>query len=175
MTAKTHSTAISVCSAWKDATLRISASLSNFDAACLILHGSADKVTDPKLSQALYDEAKSTDKTIRIYQGMQHSLSHGEFEEYKERVFNDIIVWILERCLRMGYQEHLSVIRDQKLKGCICTMDLAAATTATDADALLTYHNEAVLQKEAIWLSSFAVERRWSRKSKRGRRKLARF
>jgi len=54
-------------------------------------------------------------------------------------------------------------------------MDLAAATTATDADALLTYHNEAVLQKEAIWLSSFAVERRWSRKSKRGRRKLARF
>ena len=45
-----------------------------------------------------HDEAKSTDKTIRIYQGMQHSLSHGEFEEYKERVFNDIIVWILERC-----------------------------------------------------------------------------
>ena len=47
----------------------ISSSLSEFDAPFLVQHGKEDKVTDPKLSQALYDESKSKDKTIKLYDG----------------------------------------------------------------------------------------------------------
>ena len=53
----------------KDATTRISSSLSEFDAPFLVQHGKADRVTDPQLSQMLYDEAKSEDKTIHLYDG----------------------------------------------------------------------------------------------------------
>lgn len=80
-----------------DATLEISASLSTFNGPFLVQHGSNDKVTDPKLSEALYEEAQSRDKTLRIYEGMWHSLVHGEFDENKEKVFVDVINWILER------------------------------------------------------------------------------
>ena len=52
-----------------DVTKNISQTLSQFNAPFLVQHGSADRITDPKLSQALYDESKSTDKTIKIYDG----------------------------------------------------------------------------------------------------------
>ncbi|CAE8615432.1 unnamed protein product [Polarella glacialis] len=38
----------------------------------LVLHGAADKITDPKLSQRLYDVASSKDKQIRIYEDARH-------------------------------------------------------------------------------------------------------
>jgi acylglycerol lipase len=78
-------------------TQRISNNLSDFDAPFLVLHGKADRVTDPDLSQALYDESKSTDKSIQLYDGMWHSLTGGEPDENVDRVFNDIIAWIEER------------------------------------------------------------------------------
>jgi predicted esterase len=53
----------------QNVTSDISSSLSEFDAPFLVLHGKEDKVTDPKLSQALYDESKSKDKTIKLYDG----------------------------------------------------------------------------------------------------------
>jgi alpha-beta hydrolase superfamily lysophospholipase len=58
-----------------DVTQRISASLKEFDAPFLIVHGKEDMVTDPKLSQALYEESKSKDKTIHLYEGMWHALT----------------------------------------------------------------------------------------------------
>jgi caffeoylshikimate esterase len=63
----------------------------------LVQHGKEDKVTDPKLSQMLYDESKSHDKTIRLYEGMWHSLIAGEPPENVRLVFDDSIQWILER------------------------------------------------------------------------------
>lgn len=54
-------------------------------------------MTDPKMSQALYDESKSEDKTIRLYEGMWHSLICGESRENVRRVLNDSIQWVLER------------------------------------------------------------------------------
>jgi acylglycerol lipase len=62
-----------------------------------VQHGKEDKVTDPKLSQALYDESKSKDKTIHLYEGMWHSLTGGEPLENVLLVFNDAIEWILAR------------------------------------------------------------------------------
>jgi acylglycerol lipase len=78
-------------------TQRISASLHEFRAPFLVLHGKADRVTDPMLSQALYNESPSNDKSIRLYDGMWHALTCGEPNENIDRVFNDIITWILQR------------------------------------------------------------------------------
>jgi len=64
----------------------------------LVVHGSADEVTDPEVSRALYKTAASKDKTIKIYDGMLHSLLFGEPDENIERVRGDILAWLNERC-----------------------------------------------------------------------------
>ncbi|XP_031262901.1 caffeoylshikimate esterase-like [Pistacia vera] len=64
----------------------------------IVLHGSADVVTDPSVSRALYEEAKSEDKTIKIYDGMMHSLLFGETDENVEIVRRDILSWLNGRC-----------------------------------------------------------------------------
>jgi acylglycerol lipase len=79
-------------------TQMISNSLSSFDASFLVVHGKADRVTDPRLSQALYNECKSKDKTIHLYEGMWHGLTCTEPDENIDRVFSDATRWILERC-----------------------------------------------------------------------------
>ncbi len=57
----------------------------------LILHGTADKVTNPKGSQLFYDTAGSTDKTLKLYEGHVHDL----LSDYgKEGVMADIKTWI---------------------------------------------------------------------------------
>lgn len=57
----------------------------------LILHGTADKVTNPKGSQLFYDTAGSTDKTLKLYEGHVHDL----LNDYgKETVMADIKSWI---------------------------------------------------------------------------------
>lgn len=78
-------------------TQRISNGLRDFDAPFLVVHGLEDSVTDPKLSQALYEESKSNDKSIRLYEGMWHALMCGEPDENAEVVFKDCINWIMER------------------------------------------------------------------------------
>ncbi|GMH05419.1 hypothetical protein Nepgr_007259 [Nepenthes gracilis] len=64
----------------------------------IVLHGSADVVTDPNVSRELYEEAKSEDKTLKIYDGMLHSLQFGETDENVEIVRRDILAWLNDRC-----------------------------------------------------------------------------
>jgi len=60
----------------------------------LILHGTADKVTNPKGSQLFYDTAGSSDKTLKLYDGHVHDL----LNDYgKEQVMADITGWIEAR------------------------------------------------------------------------------
>lgn len=66
----------------------------------LIVHGEDDKVTDPMTSKLLYENASSTDKTFKLYPGMWHALTYGEFPENTDIVFADIISWINERIAR---------------------------------------------------------------------------
>ena len=80
-----------------DVTVHISKDLKNFHAPMLIQHGSQDRMTDPQLSRNLYEESTSTDKTLKIYDGMLHSLLSGEFDENIDLVLGDSIEWILER------------------------------------------------------------------------------
>lgn len=60
----------------------------------LVLHGSADAVTDPEGSQKLYAEASSTDKSIKLYPGLLHDLL---FEPERKEVAEDIIEWLNNR------------------------------------------------------------------------------
>uniref|UniRef100_A0A7N0TL66 Serine aminopeptidase S33 domain-containing protein n=1 Tax=Kalanchoe fedtschenkoi TaxID=63787 RepID=A0A7N0TL66_KALFE len=64
----------------------------------LVVHGECDIVTDPSVSQLLYEKASSTDKTFKLYPGMWHSLLYGETPENVNTVFTDIISWLDEKC-----------------------------------------------------------------------------
>lgn len=60
----------------------------------LVLHGTSDTVTDPEASQKLYVEALSSDKTIRLLQGLLHDLL---FEPERQAIIDDIIEWLNSR------------------------------------------------------------------------------
>lgn len=57
----------------------------------LILHGTADKVTNPRGSQFFYDSAGSRDKTLKLYEGHAHDLLN---DFGKEQVIEDMRQWI---------------------------------------------------------------------------------
>lgn len=57
----------------------------------LVLHGTADTVTDPDASQKLYEEASSSDKAIKLLEGFLHDLL---FEPEREDIVKDIIQWL---------------------------------------------------------------------------------
>ena len=57
----------------------------------LILHGTADKATNPSGSQFFYDTTGSTDKTLKLYEGHYHDLLN---DVGKEVVMADISDWI---------------------------------------------------------------------------------
>ncbi|CAL5326869.1 unnamed protein product [Camellia sinensis] len=57
----------------------------------LVLHGTADTITDPEASKKLYEEASSTDKTIKLFEGFLHDLL---FEPEREMIVKNIIDWL---------------------------------------------------------------------------------
>ncbi|XP_043701554.1 caffeoylshikimate esterase-like [Telopea speciosissima] len=68
----------------------------------LTVHGTADGVTAPESSKMLYEKASSEDKTLKLYEGMYHSLIQGEPEENSQIVLADMREWIDERVRRNG-------------------------------------------------------------------------
>lgn len=60
----------------------------------LVLHGDSDTVTDPEISKALYEQASSIDKTMKLYPGMWHGLTAGETDENVGIVFTDVVAWL---------------------------------------------------------------------------------
>ncbi|RZC58270.1 hypothetical protein C5167_005570 [Papaver somniferum] len=62
----------------------------------LILHGEGDIVTDPSVSKALYEKAKSSDKKLHLIKNASHSLLEGEPDDSILEVFNEIICWLDE-------------------------------------------------------------------------------
>ncbi|XP_062022298.1 uncharacterized protein LOC133738727 [Rosa rugosa] len=85
--------------------LRISAHLTrNFKFVTVpffVLHGTADRVTDPLASQDLYTEAASEFKDIKLYDGFLHDLL---FEPEREEIAQDIIDW-MEKRLGAGLED----------------------------------------------------------------------
>ena len=62
----------------------------------LIIHGTADKATNPDGSQEFYDHAGSADKTLKLYEGHYHDLL---LDTDKEVVMHDILEWLNKRNL----------------------------------------------------------------------------
>jgi acylglycerol lipase len=60
----------------------------------LILHGTADKVTNPKGSALFYETAGAADKTLKLYDGHVHDLLN---DFGREGVIADIKSWIAAR------------------------------------------------------------------------------
>ncbi|KAG4174335.1 hypothetical protein ERO13_A11G114500v2 [Gossypium hirsutum] len=100
-----------------------------------VLHGEADTVTDPEVSKALYEKARSTDKTIKLYPGMWHGLTAGEPDENVEMVFADIIGWLDKRCNAVTLDQSLDPF-DQGLEECSdnIVISMAKATGGTQAN-----------------------------------------
>lgn len=68
----------------------------------LIIHGTADKATRPDGSQQFYDQAGSTDKTLKLYEGYYHDLLN---DLGREAVMDDVVGWIdarLERAIPLA-------------------------------------------------------------------------
>ncbi|XP_073301586.1 uncharacterized protein [Primulina huaijiensis] len=65
-----------------------------------VLHGTADRVTDPLASQDLYNEAPSKFKNIKLYEGFLHDLL---FEPEREEIAQDIIDWMEKRLRDIGH------------------------------------------------------------------------
>lgn len=59
-----------------------------------VLHGTADRVTDPFASQDLYQLAASKHKNLKLYDGYLHDLL---FEPEKEEIIQDILSWMEDR------------------------------------------------------------------------------
>ena len=74
-----------------DAASRLNQEFSLIKLPVLILHGTEDKVTNPSGSQFFYDNAGSTDKTLKLYEGHYHDLLN---DVDKEIVMADINNWI---------------------------------------------------------------------------------
>jgi acylglycerol lipase len=60
----------------------------------LILHGTADRVATVEASRALYEQAESADKRLRVYDGLYHEVLN---EPEREQVLSEMIDWIEER------------------------------------------------------------------------------
>ena len=53
-------------------------------------------MTDPSVSKALYEKARSSDKKLCLYKDGCHSLLEGESDEMIFKVLGDIITWLDE-------------------------------------------------------------------------------
>ncbi|HLW99666.1 MAG TPA: alpha/beta hydrolase, partial [Candidatus Acidoferrales bacterium] len=70
---------------------RLKAGFSRITLPLLILHGTADKAAKSSGSEFFYEDAGSTDKTLKLYEGHYHDLLN---DIGKEQVMADIKGWI---------------------------------------------------------------------------------
>ena len=73
---------------------RLKANMPKYRVPILIIHGTDDKATRYQGSQYFYDNAGSTDKTLKLYEGHYHDLLN---DVGKEDVMADIQNWLDER------------------------------------------------------------------------------
>jgi len=62
-----------------------------FTLPILVLQGTGDKITEPEGSRRLYENAASTDRTLKLYEGLYHEILN---EPERERVLQDIVDWL---------------------------------------------------------------------------------
>jgi alpha-beta hydrolase superfamily lysophospholipase len=73
------------------AAARIQTRMDEIALPLLIMHGSDDKLTSPEGSKTLYERAASTDKTLKLYEGLYHEVLN---EPEKDQVKADLAEWL---------------------------------------------------------------------------------
>jgi alpha-beta hydrolase superfamily lysophospholipase len=76
------------------AMMRVSAQAEKITLPLIIVQGSKDKIVDPQGSHMLYNKAGSTDKTLKVYEGLYHEI-HNEPE--RSIMFKDVEDWLAAR------------------------------------------------------------------------------
>ncbi|MCS6994549.1 MAG: lysophospholipase [Anaerolineales bacterium] len=74
---------------------RVTAEARTLRLPLLLLQGSADRLVDPGGARMLYEHARSTDKTLKVYDGLYHEVFN---EPEREQVFADMAAWLEARC-----------------------------------------------------------------------------
>jgi acylglycerol lipase len=65
--------------------------ISELSLPILIMHGTADRISDPSSSQMLFDGAGSKDKTLKYYEGFYHEIFN---DPDRRQVFSDMDNWL---------------------------------------------------------------------------------
>jgi alpha-beta hydrolase superfamily lysophospholipase len=73
---------------------RIEAGMPDITHPLLIKHGTADALVSPESSRALYERAASTDRTLKLYEGLYHEILN---EPERDEVIADILAWLHAR------------------------------------------------------------------------------
>ncbi len=60
----------------------------------LVMHGTADRLSDPEGSQMLYERVASRDKTLKLYEGFYHEIYN---EPGYKQVLDDMETWLATR------------------------------------------------------------------------------
>ncbi|MFB6490814.1 MAG: alpha/beta hydrolase [Thermoproteus sp. AZ2] len=60
----------------------------------LMIHGAEDKVVPPRATLEAYKRIKSSDKSVKVYDGMYHEVLN---EVGKDAVYRDMLGWLLSR------------------------------------------------------------------------------
>ncbi|XP_066499945.1 monoglyceride lipase isoform X2 [Hoplias malabaricus] len=78
------------------AATRIGSELPNITWPFYIIHGGDDKLCDIAGSHLMINQAKSTDKKLKVYDGAFHAVHH-DLPETAESAIQEVNTWILER------------------------------------------------------------------------------
>ncbi len=70
---------------------RVASEAAKITLPLLIVQGSEDKLVDPLGAQILYDRVSSTDKTLKVYEGLYHEVFN---EPERGQVLNDVASWL---------------------------------------------------------------------------------
>ena len=74
-----------------DAMDEIDSKMEQLQVPLLDMHGTQDKLTNPEGSKELVKRAGSTDKTLKLYDGLYHDLLH---EPERAQVMADVLAWM---------------------------------------------------------------------------------
>ncbi len=80
-----------------DAMVMIRRRVSEIRLPVLIMHGAADRLSDPEGSHFLHSGAGSADKTLKLYPGFYHEIFN---EPGRQQVFEDMDAWLATRVLK---------------------------------------------------------------------------
>lgn len=73
----------------------------------LIVQGTADRLIDPEGSKQLYARAGSSDKMLKLYEGLYHEVLN---EPEKEQVMAEIVAWLDQRAVSDIRSRHATAV-----------------------------------------------------------------